>query len=173
MGQEAHGPHALCDVIEPQSWFLPASRSPLIASRFITVGSINRHCLPAAPELFPEAKPLGRKMRAVNEKSASPAFKGILHGLDGLIGIDVEAIGLLNVLGKEISADEADTAIEFQIACGSCGSRYQEGVGFHPDRSGEQSRSAGGNPVTAAKIYEETEPGQIDPFEETVQVCGA
>ncbi len=92
---------------------LLASRFPLHAFRFVTIGNINRHCLPAAPELFPEAKPLRRKMRAVDEKSAAPAFKGIFHGLDGLIGIDVEAIGLLNVLGKEIGADEADAAIEF------------------------------------------------------------
>jgi len=89
------------------------SFSPSLASRFAFIGSINRHRLHAAPELFPEAKSLGRKMGAVNEKSAVPAFKGILHGMDGLIGIDVETIGLLNALGEEISADEADAALEF------------------------------------------------------------
>ena len=29
-----------------------------------------------------------------------------------------------------------------------------------------------GNPVTAAEVYEEAKPGQIDLSEETVQVCG-
>jgi len=108
MGQEARGQHALYDLMSHDLSFFPS-----LASRFVIIGSINRHRLPAAPELFPEAKSLGRKMGAVNEKSAVPAFKGILHGMDRLIGIDVEAIGLLNALGEEISADEADAALEF------------------------------------------------------------
>ena len=52
-------------------------------------------------------------MGAVNEKSAVPAFEGLLQGVDGLVGIDVETIGLLNALGQEIGADEPDAAQEF------------------------------------------------------------
>jgi len=37
-------------------------------------------------------------MRAVDEKGAVPAFEGLLQGIDGLVGIDVETVGLLNAL---------------------------------------------------------------------------
>ena len=51
-------------------------------------------------------------MRAVNEKGAAPAFEGILQGIDGLVRIDVETVGLLNALSQEIGADEPDAALE-------------------------------------------------------------
>ena len=49
-------------------------------------------------------------MRAVDKKGPAPACEGVLQGIDGLVGIDVETVGVLNALSQEIGADEPHAA---------------------------------------------------------------
>lgn len=112
-------------------------------------------------------------MGAVDEKRAAPARELFFEGVDGFIGIDVEAIGGLDFLGEEVGADEADAAVQLQVAgCALCPG-YELRIGFDADGVGKNACQTGNGAVSASEVREEPEPGKVYLLEKIEQVSRA